>query len=208
MTEPEILLLDEPLSNLDAKLRLEMRAEIRRVCKESGLTAIYVTHDQKEALSIADRMALLDNGRIAQIGTPAEIFRRPRTKFVAGFIGETNFIAGRIVSPSSGQTAVETAIGKFEGFVSDPNWVPKLGEEATLSIRPECWSLGKSRAPLNCANGRIGEAVYLGEVAQYRCAAGECSLKILELNPHPANRPAGNEFFASVQTEDVVVLRR
>ena len=208
VVRPRCLLLDEPLSNLDAKLRLEMRAEIRRVCKEFGLTAIYVTHDQKEALSISDRMAVLESGRVAQIGTPEEIFRRPRTKVVAGFIGETNFISGRIQSAAGGLAVVETAAGGFEGFVSDPNWVPKPGEEATLSIRPECWSLQKNRASSNCASGHIGEAIYLGEVAQYRFAAGEQMLKIFELNPQPSARPPGSEFFAIVQSGDVAVLRR
>ena len=99
---PRALLLDEPLSNLDAKLRLEMRAEIRRVCKESRLTAIYVTHDQKEALSISDRMAILESGKIAQIGRPEEVYRRPRSRVIADFIGETNFIAGTIASSNEG----------------------------------------------------------------------------------------------------------
>jgi len=208
VVRPRCLLLDEPLSNLDAKLRLEMRGEIRRVCKEFGLTAIYVTHDQKEALSISDRMALLENGKIAQIGKPEEIFRRPRSKFAAGFIGETNFLSGRIQRASSGQALVETTVGLFEGVVGDPNWVPKPGDEATLSIRPECWVLGKARLPKNCTSGRVGEAVYLGEIAQYRFVVGECSLKIFELNPHPSSRPPGSEFFATVQSEDVAVLRR
>jgi iron(III) transport system ATP-binding protein len=95
---PRCLLLDEPLSNLDTKLRLEMRGEIRRVCREAGLTAIYVTHDQKEALSVADRMAVLEGGRLRQIGTPAALYRHPETRFVADFMGETNFIPGRIAS--------------------------------------------------------------------------------------------------------------
>ena len=104
---PRALLLDEPLSNLDAKLRLEMRTEIRRVCKESGLTAIYVTHDQKEALSISDRMAILESGKIAQIGRPEEVYRRPQSRVVADFIGETNFIAGTITSANRETAIVE-----------------------------------------------------------------------------------------------------
>ena len=208
VVRPRCLLLDEPLSNLDAKLRLEMRGEIRRVCKEFGLTAIYVTHDQKEALSISDRMAVLESGRVAQIGTPGEVYRRPRSKAVAGFIGETNFLPGRIRSASGGRTVVETSAGIFEGFVGDPNWVPRVGEEATLSIRPECWTLRRERAEINCASGRIDGEVYLGEVAQYRFAAGEHSLKIFELNPHPSARAPGSEFFAAVGSEDVAVLRR
>ncbi|HEX8310212.1 MAG TPA: ABC transporter ATP-binding protein, partial [Chthoniobacteraceae bacterium] len=95
---PRCLLLDEPLSNLDARLRLEMRSEIRRICKEFGLTAIYVTHDQKEALSIADRMAILEGGQLRQLGKPADVYRHPGTKFVADFMGETNFIEGTVLS--------------------------------------------------------------------------------------------------------------
>src|SRR5512140_2650433 len=93
---PRCLLLDEPLSNLDARLRLEMRTEIRRVCKEFKLTTVYVTHDQKEALSISDRMAILDRGRVLQVGSPREVYRRPTGKTVANFIGETDFIPGTI----------------------------------------------------------------------------------------------------------------
>src|SRR3954467_4929698 len=111
---PRCLLLDEPLSNLDAKLRLEMRTEIRRVCKEYKLTTVYVTHDQKEALSISDRMAILDRGRVLQVGTPREVYRRPTCKTVANFIGETDFITGRIVSVGNGRLQVETSVGRFE----------------------------------------------------------------------------------------------
>src|SRR5205814_3816958 len=106
---PRCLLLDEPLSNLDAKLRLEMRTEIRRVCKEFKLTTVYVTHDQKEALSISDRMAIMDAGRIRQVGTPREVYRRPTSKLVANFIGETDFLPGTIVSAGDGVAVVETA---------------------------------------------------------------------------------------------------
>src|SRR5688572_18621077 len=112
---PRCLLLDEPLSNLDAKLRLEMRAEIRRVCKEFKLTTVYVTHDQKEALSVSDRMAILDRGRILQVGSPREVYRRPTCKVVADFIGETDFVDGTLVSLTGGAVIVDTPIGRFEG---------------------------------------------------------------------------------------------
>src|ERR1700690_4233853 len=117
---PRCLLLDEPLSNLDAKLRLEMRMEIRRVCKEFKLTTVYVTHDQKEALSVSDRMAILDGGRILQVGTPQEIYRRPARRTVPDFIGESNFIAGTLTSASGGRARVATEIGEFEGVLGDP----------------------------------------------------------------------------------------
>ena len=204
---PRALLLDEPLSNLDAKLRLEMRAEIRRVCKESGLTAIYVTHDQKEALSISDRMAILESGKIAQIGRPEEVYRRPQSRVIADFIGETNFIPGTITSANRETAIVETPLGTFEGVISDPSWTPRPSEPATLSIRPESWTINTEAPGANSTNGRIGESVYLGEVAQYQFLAGPFKLKIFEMNPQLFNRHAGRELFASVMPHDVVVLR-
>lgn len=204
---PRCVLLDEPLSNLDARLRLEMRSEIRRVCKENGLTAIYVTHDQKEALSISDRMAVLEGGRIAQIGTPEQVYRRPRTRIVADFIGETNFLKGKIRSLDGMKACIETGEGIFEGFLGDPEWKPSTGDEVSLSIRPESWSLQTAPAPVNAVKGRIGESIYLGEVAQYRLQAAHHDLKIFELNPHISARGAGQEFFAVASADDVVVLK-
>ena len=204
---PRALLLDEPLSNLDAKLRLEMRSEIRRVCKESGLTAIYVTHDQKEALSISDRMAILASGRIAQIGRPEDVYRRPQSRVIADFIGETNFIPGTITSISGETAIVETEIGTFEGVVSDPAWTPRPGEAAMLSIRPESWTIDAESRRKNSTRGTIGESVYLGEVAQYQFLTGPTKLKIFEMNPQLSGRPAGRELFASAMPQDVVVLR-
>lgn len=204
---PRALLLDEPLSNLDAKLRLEMRTEIRRVCKEFGLTAIYVTHDQKEALSISDRMAILEGGRIAQIGKPEDVYRRPKSRVVADFIGETNFLPGTVVSGSSESVVIETAIGKFEGIPGDPEWAPKAGEPATLSVRPECWSFSGEPGNVNSCTGRIGDSVYLGEVAQYQFQAAGQTLKIFELNPRVSARSGEKDFTVSVSRADVIVLR-
>lgn len=207
VVRPRALLLDEPLSNLDAKLRLEMRSEIRRICKESGLTAIYVTHDQKEALSISDRMAILDSGRVAQIGTPEEVYRRPLSRTVADFIGETNFIPGRIVSSVNGKAEVETSLGRFEGIIADSSWQPAPGTQVTLSIRPECWRLTETRAEQNSITGRIGESIYLGEIAQYRFLAGDLELKMFELNPRPSSRDLERSWTAEADAGDVVILR-
>jgi len=135
---PRCLLLDEPLSNLDAKLRLEMRMEIRRVCKEFQLTTVYVTHDQKEALSIADRMAILESGHILQVGAPRDVYKRPKKKTVANFIGETDFLPGKVLGVAGGQVTVETAVGKFDGVFGDPDRPAGVGTEVTVSIRPEC----------------------------------------------------------------------
>jgi iron(III) transport system ATP-binding protein len=207
---PRCLLLDEPLSNLDAKLRLEMRSEIRRVCKEFKLTTVYVTHDQKEALSIADRMAILDGGHILQVGSPREVYRRPTTRTVAHFIGETDFIEGKVVSAGGGKAEVETAIGRFHGVLGDRHAKPAAGAAVTLSIRPECWNLREKAADTNCVRGRIGESIYLGEVAQHGFVTGGQTLKIYELNPKHAGGRAegGQELFACAEPDDVVVLER
>jgi iron(III) transport system ATP-binding protein len=203
---PRCLLLDEPLSNLDAKLRLEMRTEIRRVCKEFNLTTVYVTHDQKEALSISDRMAILESGRILQVGTPREIYRRPARKTVAHFIGETDFVAGKIAGVDGARLTVDTAIGRFDGVAGDLKSRPAVNDAVTLSIRPECWTLSREAPAGNAVKGQIGEAVYLGEVAQYDFVTGGTTLKIFELNPRFLGQSARGELFAHVEPEDVVVL--
>jgi iron(III) transport system ATP-binding protein len=203
---PRCLLLDEPLSNLDAKLRLEMRMEIRRVCKEFKLTTVYVTHDQKEALSVSDRMAILESGRILQVGSPQEIYRKPARKTVADFIGETNFIPGKLLSLSAGRARVSTALGDLDGILGDTGAQPAVGSQVTVSARPECWTISGVAAGPNAVRGRIGASVYLGENAQYDFVAGGATLKILELNPRLVGRPGTEEFHASVRPEDVVVL--
>lgn len=203
---PRCLLLDEPLSNLDAKLRLEMRIEIRRVCKEFKLTTVYVTHDQKEALSISDRMAILESGRILQVGTPREVYGRPTRKTVANFIGETDFIPGKVLGLQGDRAVVETAVGKFEGVLGDPILQPAIGADVTVSIRPECWTLGHEVRGQNSVRGRIGESIYLGEVAQYAFVSGTTVLKIFELNPRFVGHAARGELYASVDPTDVVVL--
>ena len=200
---PRCLLLDEPLSNLDTKLRIEMRGEIRRICKEAGLTAIYVTHDQKEALSVGDRIAVMESGHIRQSGAPAEVYRQPATRFVADFMGETNFIEGTVTSAGT-SPVVETALGKFS--CSAHGWVPASGQRVVLSIRPEALRLHTSVPAENSIAGTIRERVYLGEMAQYRFAAGERMLKIFELNPRFASGNDHSALFASADPADVIVL--
>lgn len=209
VVRPRCLLLDEPLSNLDAKLRLEMRSEIRRVCKEYHLTTVYVTHDQKEALSISDRMAILDAGRVLQVGSPRDVYRRPHCKIVANFIGETDFIAGTVHAIDGDRVIVDTAVGRFEGVVGDPQKIPLARDTVTLSVRPESWKLSDQRGDLNCVQGRIGEATFLGELAQYDfvpSGAAVQSLNILELNPKFLGTSAERELYASAAPDDVVVL--
>jgi iron(III) transport system ATP-binding protein len=202
---PDFLLLDEPLSNLDARLRLEMRVEIRRICKESGLTAIYVTHDQKEALSIADRMAVMDAGQVRQIGKPADLYRQPNSKFVADFMGESNFLTGKVEEIGNAFAVVRTDAGAFEAALR-PGGALRPGDPCTVSIRPESWNLSTQRTARNALEGRITDRIYLGEMAQYRFSAGSQTLKICEINPRFVELSPERDLFASVEPEDVVLL--
>ena len=204
VVRPRCLLLDEPLSNLDAKLRVEMRTEIRRICKEAGLTAVYVTHDQKEALSIADRMAVLRAGRICQTGTPEAIYRHPATRFVADFVGETNFLEATVTAVDGKRLSAVAGEVRFEAAEVAGGFQP--GQRVLLSIRPEAWRFSREAQPANSVPGRIEEALYLGEMAQYRVAAPQCgaALKAYEMNPRLA--AAGSACVLSVAAEDVVVL--
>jgi iron(III) transport system ATP-binding protein len=204
---PSCLLLDEPLSNLDANLRLELRTEIRRVCKEFNLTAVYVTHDQQEALSISDRLGILESGSILQVGTPRDIYCRPSCRAVANCIGDTNFIEGRLLEAVQDRAAVQTPAGRFDGFLGNPRNQPVPGTAVTILVRPECWKLSLT-APAggNSVRGRIGDAVYLGELAQYDFKAAGITLKIFELNPRFLGPVAQGELYATVEPEDVVVL--
>jgi iron(III) transport system ATP-binding protein len=210
--EPQCLLLDEPLSNLDAKLRLEMRVEIRRICKQAGITAIYVTHDQKEALSIADRLAVMRAGRIEQIGTPADVYRRPASRFVAGFIGEGNFIEGRVTADAGRCLHVQTPLGLLHA--EPPTATVAPGASVTLCIRPEAirFDTPPGGAP-NVFQGRLRQTVYQGEVAQHELAlshagAAVTEWKACELNPVAAADRTGAEIPLWVAPGNVIVLAK
>lgn len=207
---PQCLLLDEPLSNLDAKLRLEMRTDIRRICKEAGLTALYVTHDQKEALSIADRLAVLRNGVIEQCGAPQAVYRRPDSVFVAGFIGETNFIEGEVTAAGGAHVRVRTALGEWVAVAGERAFA--VGQAVTLSVRPEAIRLGAAPADaVNRTEGLVHDTIYLGEVAQHQVRVGGATgrnLKVFDLNPRIVARDEAAPAGVWVAPEDVVVLPR
>jgi iron(III) transport system ATP-binding protein len=171
--EPEVLLLDEPLSNLDAKLRVEMRAELRRLQRKLGITAIYVTHDQEEANAIADRIAVLDAGRIQQIGTPVELYDRPANRFVATFLGTVNLIEGRI--------------GPDGGFAADGFTLAGVGGPAgpaCISIRPQDVAIGPADSGLAAT---VTEHEFLGAVSRYRMRLGRH--EIIADVPHQRGTP-------------------
>lgn len=207
VVKPRCLLLDEPLSNLDAQLRNEMRSEIRTICKEHKLTTVYVTHDQKEALSIADKIAVFSRGKIEQVGSSIELYRRPKTKFVAQFIGDTNIIEGIIVQIGSGEAIVRTKIGNFRGIISSKNSDIRPGKKVYLSIRPECLKLSNTPVNENCINGNIGRTTYFGELAHYDFEKNGIKIRISELNPTRFERLQQiTEIYAFVASDDVIIL--
>jgi iron(III) transport system ATP-binding protein len=206
VVKPKCLLLDEPLSNLDAQLRVEMRREIRRIVKENGLTGIYVTHDQEEALAMADRMAVLTRGKIGQIGTPEQIYRDPRSAYVANFIGETNLITAEAVETRDGFTLSKTAMGTIVGRVTDPDWSPVPGEALRLSIRPEAWRLHKEQGD-NAVEGHISERTYLGQRIQYWVETAAGRQQVVEMNPHILHTPGEERIVLHARHDDVVVLK-
>ena len=206
VVKPKCLLLDEPLSNLDAQLRVEMRREIRRIVKENGLTGIYVTHDQEEALAMADRMAVLTRGKIGQIGTPEEIYRDPRSAYVANFIGETNIVQGEVIETRDGFSRARTEGGEIVGRVTDPGWTPAAGEQIRLSIRPEAWRLHKEEGE-NPVSGKIADRTYLGQRIQYWIETPVGRQQVVEMNPHIIHEPGEDAIMLHARHDDVVVVR-
>ncbi len=210
VVRPKCLLLDEPLSNLDAKLRTHMRGEIRSICKKAGVTAVYVTHDQKEALSIADRMAIMSRGRVLQVGNPVEIYRSPHTKVVADFIGDANFIPCRMEHPSrtEGYWVVDTVHGQFRGRVADKKWEPSPDAKAMLAIRPESFKISKDGTLTNAIRGNMQGSTYLGDIAYYEFMTEEGTiLQIGESNPTHLGIGDKESLVVSVQPKDVIILR-
>jgi len=156
--EPDVLLLDEPLSNLDAKLRAEVRVEIRDLQRKLGLTTVMVTHDQEEALTMADRLVVMSNGKVQQIGTQRELYERPANTFVAGFVGRTNFLSGRVEAPGTFRSASGLAIRCSAG----------APDGRTLALRPERLSIAAAPAAAdNSFPGVIEFASYLGGILEY-----------------------------------------
>ena len=159
---PDILLLDEPLSNLDAKIRVQVRGEIRALQKELGITTIYVTHDQEEALSLSDRVAVMRDGRVQQVAAPRTLYERPANRFVADFVGTNNFIAGVCKEVVGEEAVVETPLGPLRA--RREAGIP-AGERCVLAVRPENVALGSSGG--NVVEGRVRLSAYLGNALRY-----------------------------------------
>ena len=202
---PKLLLLDEPLSNLDASLRELMRAELRRLQRQVGITTLYVTHDQSEALSMSNRVAVMDNGRIVQEARPRQLYRRPATAFVATFVGRTNLLDAEILGKGRGETLrLDTAAGVIEAIC--PAEIHEH-DEASLSIRPENLRLHAERPPDGVANvlpGRVVSVMFLGESAEYQVEVGR---EVLVCRQHPdVELRRTQEVYVEFPTEHCIVV--
>jgi iron(III) transport system ATP-binding protein len=177
---PQALLFDEPLSNLDAKLRIEMRNELRRIQRQTGLTSIYVTHDQAEALAISDLIIVMRDGHIVERGRPVDIYRHPRHVFTAQFLGATNLIAGTVagVDAAGGLLAVTTGLGRILGI--DPTGSLRPGAKVVVSIRPEDLSAHATAADaVNTIEGRMAFAAFAGAAVEAELRCGDTNIACL-----------------------------
>ena len=203
--EPRLLLLDEPLSNLDAKLRERMRFELKRLQRELGITTVYVTHDQSEALALSHAIAVMNRGRIEQIGTPREIYERPVNPFVADFVGSSNFLDAtvRALDAASGFYRVESALGIMKALGLDPL---KPGDNVVVSVRPEDVHLSEARPDgENVWQGTVDQKVFLGETVDFQVLVGE---RQVQSRAHPSLRtPVGDPIFLRVEPEKCVALK-
>ena len=202
--EPDVLLLDEPLSNLDAKLRIEMREEIIRIHKEMSITTVYVTHDQNEALSISDRVAVMDEGYIQQFDTPRQIYATPQTIFVADFIGQCTFIDGIVESVNDTITVQipnnQTVVGQttIDGYPFEVN------EEVKAAIRPEDLHLQPESASDNKIVGKVTRTIYIGTALEVYFQVGEISAQAL-LDPDSEVKE-GDDIHLFAPADEVMIL--
>jgi putative spermidine/putrescine transport system ATP-binding protein len=199
---PQVLLLDEPLSALDAKIRVSLREEIRRIQRELGITTVFVTHDQEEALSISDRIVVMHQGIADQVGTPFEIYNRPATRFVAEFVGTLNLVDADVVEAANGRVR----LGDVPVALNRP-LSARAGERVSLALRPETVALGRAEGHDVVLSGRIAEVHFLGSVIRIRVMVGEQSLSLDTFNQPDRPPPAvGASVEVSISDRDLLVL--
>jgi putative spermidine/putrescine transport system ATP-binding protein len=201
--KPRVLLLDEPLSALDAKIRVSLREEIRAVQRHLGITTIYVTHDQEEALSMSDRIVVMNEGRVDQIGTPFEIYNHPRTRFVASFVGTLNILRGRVVDAAGGRIAIDDQEVVAARGIPDG----QSGEIRAVALRPEAISLDGRGGGGNRLRGVIDEVSFLGSVVRIRVRFNGSAISLDTFN-NPGQPPPerGSTVTVGFAPEDLLVL--
>jgi iron(III) transport system ATP-binding protein len=200
--EPKVLLMDEPLSNLDAKLREVMRTEIRRIQQTLGITSVYVTHDQIEAMTLSDRIVVMNQGRIEQIGPPQEIYRHPHTAFVADFIGSTNFVAA-VVQGVNGDTVAMEALGQIL-TIPKPDIAVTDGQSVKLVVRPEAIQVVEQGGQYR---GVVRWASYLGSLVEYQIEVAGQNLAVTDTDPrNTVIYPQGHEVGVRFLDDCIYVL--
>ena len=201
--KPQVLLLDEPLSALDAKIRVSLREEIRALQRALGITTIYVTHDQEEALSVSDRIVVMNEGRVEQIGTPFEIYNYPRTRFVASFVGTLNILRGRVIDAAGGKIAVDDQEILASQGIADA----QAGDVRSVALRPEAVTLNNPGDGRNRMHGTIEEVSFLGSVVRIRVRFKESAISLDTFNnPSVAPPQRGQPATVSFAREDLLVL--
>ena len=190
VNEPQVLLLDEPLGALDLKLRKQLQVELRHLQRRVGITFVYVTHDQDEALTMSDRLAIMNAGRIEQTGAPEELYERPRTRFIAEFLGSCNLLDGAVQSRDGAFVSVQTAVGPLKVHWDGQRGGAARGDRVALAIRPEKIVLHRAGADANCLRARIEEAVYCGAETQYLLNSSGQTLKVCSLNARAGGQQA------------------
>ncbi len=206
--EPSVLLLDEPISNLDAALRQQMRDEIKQIHDRTNITMFYVTHDQVDALSMADRMAIMQDGVIIQVGTPREVYKFPKNAFVASFVGETNFISGKVEHASNGAATIETPVGTLHSETVYHELTQ--GTPVQCSIRPEALIIDNvpngNNSDKNRINAQVTVVNYLGRVEEYQLLAADIPLKAVHYNPGTEAKRPGDTVELAISAEAVIPL--
>ena len=203
--EPQLLLLDEPLSNLDAKLRDRMRTELKRLQRDLNLTTVYVTHDQSEALALSHEIAVMNDGRVVQVGTPRQIYELPANQFVADFVGTTNFIGGTVISVDGGRCVVSSALGDLKAQASEG--VAK-NAAVIVSVRPEDVELSEQQ-PAAADGENVVKAIvhakdFLGEYLDFHVKVGDV---VLQARAHPSLRtPTGEAIYLRIKAEKCVAI--
>lgn len=203
--QPKVLLLDEPLSNLDAKLREQMRKELRMIQRRIKLTTVFVTHDQIEALSMSNRIAVMRHGVIVQVGTPREIYTAPNSEFVASFIGATTFFRGEVsaVDQVAGTATLRTPVGDLVCAVED---LPAVGEKIAAAVRPECIKVAQQPDPaMNNIEGQVDIGLFVGEAVDYHVVVGD---EIVRVKGDPRSRfRRRDKVFLEIDPHDCVLIR-
>ncbi|MFU0505403.1 ABC transporter ATP-binding protein [Pseudaminobacter sp. NGMCC 1.201702] len=202
--KPRLLLLDEPLSALDAKVRLSLRDEIRQIQKKLGITTIFVTHDQEEALSMSDRIIVMHDGHAEQVGTPFEIYNHPATRFVANFVGTLNVLDGAVADAAAGRVRVDGG----EIVLAQPLDGAKSGDAISLALRPEAISLGRANDGDTSLSGQILDVHFLGSVIRVRVGVGRSVVSLDTFNNSSAPPPAvGERTDISFAARDLLILK-